>query len=155
VRGNTLPKEQTCINEPVERRAEFWLPLMGYRSYQSMRKLSPDHRANLCHLDEALALANEKGVPVWKASGLTNQGCVMASIGKASEAIELISTGRNLYRPMGDTMWLPSYLSYLARAYADIGQFDDAWRCTNEAIEQWKEPRKRFTKLKLFVLPGK
>src|SRR5262249_27233653 len=50
VRGQTLPEEQTCINEPVERRAEFWLPLVGYRSYQSMRNLSPDHRANLSHL---------------------------------------------------------------------------------------------------------
>src|ERR1700720_940422 len=50
VRGQTLPEEQTCINEPVEYRAEFLLPLVGYRSYQSMGKLSPDHRSNLCHL---------------------------------------------------------------------------------------------------------
>jgi predicted ATPase len=26
------------------------------------------------------------------------------------------------------------YLSYLARAYADIGNFEDAWRCIGEAI---------------------
>jgi predicted ATPase len=25
-------------------------------------------------------------------------------------------------------------LSFLARAYADVGQFDDAWRCIGEAI---------------------
>ncbi len=31
-------------------------------------------------------------------------------------------------------MFLPSYLSFLARAYADLGQFDDAWRCIGEAM---------------------
>jgi hypothetical protein len=41
---------QDLYKEPVERRAEFWLPLAGHRSYQSMRKLSPDHRSDLCHL---------------------------------------------------------------------------------------------------------
>ena len=39
-----------------------------------------------------------------------------------------------------------SYLSYLAMAYADLGQFDDAWRCIGEAMtavettkESWYE----------------
>jgi len=31
-------------------------------------------------------------------------------------------------------VWVPLYLSYLARAYADIGNFEDAWRCIGEAI---------------------
>jgi hypothetical protein len=41
---------------------------------------------------------------------------------------------------------LPWYLSFLARAYAKIGQFDDAWRCIDEAMtavettkEKWCE----------------
>ena len=29
---------------------------------------------------------------------------------------------------------MPLYLSYLARTYADIGNFEDAWRCIGEAI---------------------
>ena len=40
------------------------------------------------------------------------------------------------------------YLSYLARAHADLGHFDDAWRCISEAItavdktkERWSRPR--------------
>ena len=28
----------------------------------------------------------------------------------------------------------PMYLSYLAKAHADLGQFDDAWRCIGEAM---------------------
>jgi predicted ATPase len=29
---------------------------------------------------------------------------------------------------------MPYNLSFLARAYADVGQFDDAWRCIGEAM---------------------
>ena len=30
-------------------------------------------------------------------------------------------------------MWMPTFLSYLASAHAELGQFDEAWRCTTEA----------------------
>jgi pentatricopeptide repeat protein len=43
-------------------------------------------------------------------------------------------------------VFMPWYLSTLARAYAKLGQFDDAWRCIDEAItttdtteEMWSE----------------
>ena len=43
-------------------------------------------------------------------------------------------------------MWVPLYLAFLTRAHADIGQFDDAWRCIGEATtaiettgERWFE----------------
>ena len=39
-------------------------------------------------------------------------------------------------------MWEPMYRSYLARAFAELGQFDDAWRCIGEAttaVETTKE----------------
>jgi predicted ATPase len=31
-------------------------------------------------------------------------------------------------------VWMPTYLSYLAKAYAGVGQFEDACRCIGEAI---------------------
>ena len=31
-------------------------------------------------------------------------------------------------------MFLPLFLSYLARAHAEIGQHDEAWRCIGEAM---------------------
>ena len=31
-------------------------------------------------------------------------------------------------------MYAPFHLSYLASAYAELGQFDDAWRCIREAM---------------------
>ena len=37
-------------------------------------------------------------------------------------------------RSTGSTVFTPWCFSYLARAHAEAGQFDDAWRCIGEAM---------------------
>jgi hypothetical protein len=44
---HSLPKQQTCRHEPVERRLEFRLRPADYCRQQSMRELSSDHRSDL------------------------------------------------------------------------------------------------------------
>ena len=58
----------------------------------------------------------------------------------------MITSADRRIRSTGVDIWLPLYLSYLARAYAELGQFDDAWRCIGEAMtavettkEKWCE----------------
>jgi predicted ATPase len=71
-----------------------------------------------------------------------NQGCVLALTGSASDAVHSITTGITAWRSTGARVFVPLYLSYLARAYADLRQFDDAWRCIDEAtvaVERTKE----------------
>jgi predicted ATPase len=58
----------------------------------------------------------------------------------------MITSGITALRSTGATFGLPAFLSHLARAYAALGQFDDAWRCIGEAItgietnkESWYE----------------
>ena len=41
-------------------------------------------------------------------------------------------------------MWEPLYLPYLARAYAELGQFDDAWRCISEAMTAVETTKERW-----------
>ena len=45
----------------------------------------------------------------------------------------MITSGISAYRSTGSTVLMPWWVSSLARAYADLGQFDDAWRCIGEA----------------------
>ena len=85
-------------------------------------------------VDELVALADEKGALLWKAIGMTHQGWLFAWTGKASDAVHMITSGLNAWRSTRATVWVPLYLSYLARAYADIGNFEDAWRCIGEVI---------------------
>jgi predicted ATPase len=95
--------------------------------------------------DEAVALAGEKGATLWKAIGMLNQSCVVAT-GEAVDAVRAIASAITAWRSTGATMWMPLYLPFLAMAYADLGQFDEAWRCVEEATtavettgERWCE----------------
>jgi class 3 adenylate cyclase/predicted ATPase len=84
--------------------------------------------------DELVTLANEKGAVFWKTAGTLFQGCVSVLTGNPSDAIRLISSGITAWRATGSTMWVPLYLTHLAKAHAAFGQFDDAWRCMSEAM---------------------
>jgi tetratricopeptide (TPR) repeat protein len=79
--------------------------------------------------DEAIALADEKGTLFWKAWAMMNKGGVSALIGKASDAVATIMSAISMWRSTEATAHLPLSLTYLTRAYAELGQFVDARRC--------------------------
>jgi class 3 adenylate cyclase/predicted ATPase len=83
--------------------------------------------------DELVALADEKATLIWKAWGMMHQGCVLAITGKASNAVQTISSAFEAVRAMGSTVHMPWHLSCLATAYAELGRNDDALRCIGEA----------------------
>ena len=93
---------------------------------------------------KVIALADQKSASFWNAFGILNQGCILALIGKASEAVHMITSGIAAWRSTGATMFLPRWLTLLARAYADLGQFGDAWRCIEEAITAVEETGERW-----------
>ena len=104
--------------------------------------LCGNYTAANAEADEQAALADETGALLWKAFATSMQGCLLALTGKASDAVHMITAGITALRSTGATMWMPLYLPNLARAYAELGQFDDAWRCISEAtaaIETTKE----------------
>jgi tetratricopeptide (TPR) repeat protein len=78
-------------------------------------------------IEEIIALANEKGALLWKACGMMHRGILLALTGKASDAVQMITSGIAAHRSTGSTLWMPSFLSYLARAYAELGRSNDAW----------------------------
>jgi predicted ATPase len=41
-------------------------------------------------------------------------------------------------------MWMPLLLTYLARAHAELGQCDDAWRCISEAMTTVETTREKW-----------
>ena len=85
-------------------------------------------------IEEVIALSDEKGALVWNVAGKLNQGWLFALTNKAADAVQMINSGITAWRSIGSKLWMPNYLSYLARAYAEIGQLNDAWRCIGEAM---------------------
>jgi predicted ATPase len=95
---------------------------------------------------ELVSLAEKKSAQFWKALGLSVQGCLLVLAGRPVDAIQMITSSITALQSTGSTLWLPLHLPYLARAYAEVGQFDEGWRCNDEAIaavettnERWVE----------------
>ena len=55
---------------------------------------------------------------------------------------------------MGATVWLPKELSYLAKAYAELGQFDDAWRYIGEALSTTEATKESWTEAEINRIAG-
>jgi predicted ATPase len=106
--------------------------------------LRGNYAAATAQLRELVALADKKGALLWKAFGMLLQGDVFAVSGKASNAVQLITAGINAFRSTGATRAMPFNLSFLARAYAEINQFDDAWRCIGEAMTVLETTKETF-----------
>ena len=97
-------------------------------------------------IDELVALAEEKGASYWQVMGRLAQGSLFADTGCAVEAIPMLTSGLTALRSMGAILHLPWYILSLARAYLELGLFDDALRCITEAMttvdttkEKWLE----------------
>jgi predicted ATPase len=108
--------------------------------------LCGNYAAAAAYAQEVVALAEEKGSRFWKARGMMNQGCVLALTGRASDAIEMLISGITAYQATGAVLYMPLYLPHLARVHAELGQFEEAWRCVGEAMtavettkEKWRE----------------
>ena len=93
--------------------------------------------------DEVVALADEKGAPFMKAGAMVVRGCLLALTGKAADAVHMIISGITALRSTGATLWMPLWVSHLARAYAELGEFDDAWRCVGEAMKMVETTKER------------
>jgi predicted ATPase len=105
-------------------------------------------------LDEVVALADEKGALYWKALGIALQGCVLALSGNASDAVHVIASGITALRSTGATIFVPLYLSHLTRAYAELGQVDDAWCCIGEAITTIETTKERWMEAEVHRTAG-
>jgi predicted ATPase len=92
--------------------------------------------------DELVALSDEKDAAFWKAMEMLWRGWLLGLGGRASDAVQMITSEITAFRSTGATMLWPLWLSYLAGAYANLAQLDDAWCCIGEtmtAVETTKE----------------
>jgi predicted ATPase len=104
-------------------------------------------------LDELAALVDEKGAALWKPLRMMYQGILLALSGKGADAVQAITSGLAAWRSMGATTGL-LFLSYLAQAHLELGQFDDAWRCINEALTTIDTLRERWFEAEINRVAG-
>ena len=102
--------------------------------------------------DELVALADQKGTPPWKSVGMLRQGWLLALSGKPADAVQVMTSSLLANRPW--TVDRPLFLSSLARAHAEVGQFDDAWRSIDEALTLIKKTKERLHEAEVNRIAG-
>ena len=113
-----------------------------------------DYAAANVHVDELIALADERGAQFWKALGTAVRGGIFALTGKASDAVRAITWGMTSLRSTGASLYEPVHLSYLALAYAELGQLDDARHCIEDAIEKVERSKEKWCEAELKRVAG-
>jgi class 3 adenylate cyclase/predicted ATPase len=103
---------------------------------------------------ELLALAEEKVASFWVVGATLFQGCILASTGKASDAVQLITSGLATSQGMGATFLSPLHESYLAKAHAELGKFVDAWRCIGEATRAVETTKETMFEAEVYRIAG-
>jgi class 3 adenylate cyclase/predicted ATPase len=103
---------------------------------------------------EQVALAEEKGSLFRKALGMVSQGCVLALTGRASDATEILISGMAALRPTGATLFMPFFLPHLARAHAELGQFEAARRCIGEAMTTAETTKEKWCEAEIHRTAG-
>jgi class 3 adenylate cyclase/tetratricopeptide (TPR) repeat protein len=91
--------------------------------------------------DELIALAEERGSD-WKRSGMQTRAGLLALTGNASDAVGIFTAAIPVLRTKNN--YLPVWLSLLARAHAELGQFDDAWSYISEALAMIETTKGKF-----------
>jgi class 3 adenylate cyclase/predicted ATPase len=128
--------------------------MFALRITQTTYGLCGNRVATAAHAQELVALAEEKGAPFWKAFGMMNQGSVLALTGRASGATEMLISGIAAYRTTGATIFLPFYLPHLARAHAELGQFEEAWRCIGQAMRAAEATKEKWCEAEIHRTAG-
>jgi predicted ATPase len=116
--------------------------------------LSRNYEAAATDIEEVIALADEKGAFLWKAGVTAFLGCVFALSGKASNAVQMITSGTALWHATGSTVWTPLHLLSLAQAHAQVGQMDDARRSIGEAMTAVETTREKWCEAEIHRVAG-
>jgi predicted ATPase len=105
-------------------------------------------------LDEFLVLKDKTASPFWGAWGMMQRGCISALTGKASDAVQTITSGISAMRSTGTSMWMPVWLSFLAKAKAEIGKFDEARHAIGDAMTAIETTRETWYEAEVNRIAG-
>jgi predicted ATPase len=105
-------------------------------------------------VDELIALADEGGATYWRALGTAQRGSIFALTGKSSDAVQTITSALASLRSTAATLYEPNYQQYLATAYVELGQPDDARRCIGDAIDKVEKSKEKWCEAEVHRIAG-
>ena len=104
--------------------------------------------------EELIALGEQKGAAFWKAGDIVFRGSLLTLVEQPEAAIQSINVGMNFWRSAGANVTLSLSLPYLATAYANHGQFEEASRCIHEAFVAVETTKERWAYAEVHRVAG-
>jgi class 3 adenylate cyclase/tetratricopeptide (TPR) repeat protein len=115
---------------------------------------SGDYASAMAAVEELIALAEEKGATYWKTVGMMGRGRIFAMTGRAWDAVNMITAGMAASRSTGSELFVPTFLSQLAMAHADLGQAEEARLYIDEALTVVEATKERLWEAEVHRLAG-
>ena len=106
------------------------------------------------HARALIALSTEHDASQWLAAGTIIDGAARAELGEGAAAIAQIRRGLAAYGSTGAQLFLPYFLSLLARACSKSGQPHEGLRVIGEALESARTTGERVWEAELARLEG-
>jgi class 3 adenylate cyclase/predicted ATPase len=91
---------------------------------------APDER-----IYQLVAVAADQGFAYWRAVGTIFRAVLKLKNGDVAEGLPLLRNGLAAYRATGAEVWLPYYGAFMAGAYENAGQIEEALTQLNEALQ--------------------
>jgi adenylate cyclase len=106
------------------------------------------------HARDLIALSTEHEAAQWLAAGTIFDGIARAELGEGPAAIDRIRRGLAAYESTGAQLFVPYFLSLLARACARAGQAAEGRRVIDQALERARATGERVWEAELVRLQG-
>jgi predicted ATPase len=119
-----------------------------------LRSLVGDNAALDEQASALIALATEQGFAYWRAEGTIYRGWVKVKNGDVAEGMSLLRSGSAAYRATGAEMWMPLFITLLARACEIPGQFEEAVTLLEHASQVVERTGERWFAAELNRLKG-
>ena len=105
-------------------------------------------------VDELMSVADDAGAVQWSANGMMMRGWISALADQPLAPVQAITSAIMSWRSTGATYWVPLLLVYLARAYAELGHFDEAWGSIREATTTVETTKERWFEAEIYRVAG-
>jgi class 3 adenylate cyclase/tetratricopeptide (TPR) repeat protein len=112
-------------------------------------------RSPAVHIEEFLARSTEQDFPFYLGWALAIRGRSLVAVGQAQEGLALLTQGLAKLHPTGTVIGMPGLLTWLAEAYALLGQPEAAQNYLVEAVRIIEITDERFGEAELrYRMPG-
>jgi class 3 adenylate cyclase/tetratricopeptide (TPR) repeat protein len=112
-------------------------------------------RSPMVRLEECLALSTELGFPFYSGWALAFRGGSLIALGQAQQGLALLTQGQAILGATGTRLSMALLFTWLAEAYAMLGQTSEQQNCAAEAVRIFETTDERYAEAELLHrVPG-